>query len=61
MMQVIKCKNKAHIKGLDIDLDSGNIFISTFEKKTLYHYQMQGANITAVIIFKRLVLTNLEH
>lgn len=51
MMQVIKCKNKSHIKGLDFDMDSGNIFISTFEKKTLYHYQMQGENLTAVCIF----------
>ena len=62
MMQVIKCKNKSHIKGLDFDLESGNIFISTFDKKTLYHYQMQGGDKnTAVSLSKCLKLTYLEH
>ena len=48
MKQAIKCKHKSEIKGLDFDLNSGNIFFSVHEKKTLFHYQMQGQNVNAV-------------
>jgi hypothetical protein len=40
MKQAIKAKHKSEIKGLDFDLNTGNIFFSIHEKKTLYHYQM---------------------
>lgn len=48
MKQAIKCKTKSEIKGLDFDMNSGNIFFSVKKDKTIYHYQMQGQNINAV-------------
>jgi hypothetical protein len=37
-------------------MESGNIFISLLEKKTLYHYQIQGKNADAVnFSFKELI------
>ena len=59
MKQAIKCKHKSEIKGLDFDLNSGNIFFSVHEKKTIFHYQMQGENINAVRLAK--TANKLEH